>query len=261
MRISEIFKSIQGEGIHAGIPMTFIRFQGCPWDCWWCDSRYTWDKAGGYVISPKEAAARAAFPLEESWVVLTGGEPLAQPEAFSELVELLDIQGNQIEVFTSGLNPAPPTIIFDKVDSWIVDIKCPSAKLTYGRHLFDLSLLRSQDSAKFVVMDERDLEFVVSSVEGLSTYLDNSPNILISPWMEFKANYEHNYIDSEVRMSTQIVKVESTPLEWRRQMLLREHLRGSSSEWCQRVAEFCLEHGFRLSLQQHKFVWGDVRGK
>ncbi|MBI1799016.1 MAG: 7-carboxy-7-deazaguanine synthase QueE, partial [Candidatus Eisenbacteria bacterium] len=46
-RVSEIFLSIQGEGPGAGIPAHFVRLQGCDVGCRWCDSRYTWDAAGG----------------------------------------------------------------------------------------------------------------------------------------------------------------------------------------------------------------------
>jgi 7-carboxy-7-deazaguanine synthase len=46
-RIAEIFHSIQGEGPTAGLPAVFVRLQGCSVGCRWCDTRYSWDPAGG----------------------------------------------------------------------------------------------------------------------------------------------------------------------------------------------------------------------
>lgn len=42
--INEIFQTIQGEGVFTGVPAVFIRLQGCPVGCSWCDTKQTWDK-------------------------------------------------------------------------------------------------------------------------------------------------------------------------------------------------------------------------
>ena len=49
LRVTEIFRSIQGESTHAGRPCTFVRLTGCPMRCVWCDSEYTF--TGGEHIS------------------------------------------------------------------------------------------------------------------------------------------------------------------------------------------------------------------
>src|SRR5262249_5390082 len=91
MFITEIFKSIQGEGTRAGLPCVFVRLTGCNLRCTWCDTAYAFH--GGKKMSLEEVAARVdelaghtretghsntLVPLVE----LTGGEPLLQEEIY-----------------------------------------------------------------------------------------------------------------------------------------------------------------------------------
>ena len=85
MRITEIFHSIQGESTHAGRPCVFVRLTGCNLRCRWCDSEYTF--TGGERMSMDEVIARVKS-YGTKLVEITGGEPLAQQEAF-ELIRRL----------------------------------------------------------------------------------------------------------------------------------------------------------------------------
>lgn len=69
-QVNEIFTSFQGEGFWTGVPATFIRLQGCPVGCPWCDTKYTWH-AGGTRMSVDEIVAQ----IEAPHIVITGGEP------------------------------------------------------------------------------------------------------------------------------------------------------------------------------------------
>src|SRR5215213_9587087 len=87
LRVTEIFRSIQGESTHMGRPCTFVRLTGCPMRCAWCDSEYTF--TGGTRLGFDEIFAR----LDEygcRLVEVTGGEPLAQRAVFPFITELLD---------------------------------------------------------------------------------------------------------------------------------------------------------------------------
>ncbi|UCE87333.1 MAG: 7-carboxy-7-deazaguanine synthase QueE [Deltaproteobacteria bacterium] len=116
MRVSEIFESIQGEGTRAGVPSVFLRLADCNLRCRWCDTKYTWDwqhydRATEVTeLGVSEVAARLlASPLRN--LVITGGEPLLQQEALTELVERLGARGARFsfEVETAGtLVPAEP---------------------------------------------------------------------------------------------------------------------------------------------------------
>ncbi|MBX5476418.1 MAG: 7-carboxy-7-deazaguanine synthase QueE [Clostridia bacterium] len=104
LRVSEIFTSIQGEGVRAGYLCTFVRFQGCSVGCEWCDTKYTWDFSGGTPMSLEEIYERIETPN----VVLTGGEPLQQPKpAMLAFVRGLKARGHFVQVETSGRFHAP----------------------------------------------------------------------------------------------------------------------------------------------------------
>src|SRR5437868_552252 len=92
MRVTEIFHSIQGESSHAGRPCVFVRLTGCNLRCRWCDSEYTF--TGGEKMPLDDVLARVRS-YGCNLVEITGGEPLAQAEAF-ELIELLADEGFEI---------------------------------------------------------------------------------------------------------------------------------------------------------------------
>ena len=106
LRVSEMFLSLQGEGPSAGTPAHFLRLQGCDVGCVWCDSKYTWDPAGGRAIDIDAALAElhslGAAPL----IVITGGEPL-EHEGLAALLEAALERWPRVEVETSALLPPP----------------------------------------------------------------------------------------------------------------------------------------------------------
>ena len=106
IRIAELFHSLQGEGPSTGTPAHFLRLQGCDVGCAWCDTKYTWDPAGG-----RESGISAAFAELQSLgraglLVVTGGEPLSHPGVAELLAQALE-SWPRVEVETSGL-VAPP---------------------------------------------------------------------------------------------------------------------------------------------------------
>lgn len=77
MKIIEIFKSIQGEGILTGVPTTFVRLAGCNTKCTWCDQKEAWDETKSVDIKEDKIAEA----IEEAGcgdVCFTGGEPMLQ---------------------------------------------------------------------------------------------------------------------------------------------------------------------------------------
>ncbi len=106
LRISETFLSLQGEGPSAGTPAHFLRLQGCSIGCRWCDTKYTWDAAGGREevldAALDQALALGPAPL----LVVTGGEPLEIPTLPGLLDRALE-RWPRVEVETSGCAPPP----------------------------------------------------------------------------------------------------------------------------------------------------------
>src|SRR5438552_59754 len=132
MVITEIFKSIQGEGTRAGLPCIFVRLTGCNLRCTWCDTAYAFHggkkmNVEGVLARVDELAGRreempgsqAAVPLVE----LTGGEPLLQEEIYP-LAEKLLAANYMVMIETSGerfVGELPREVVK------IVDVKCPDS--------------------------------------------------------------------------------------------------------------------------------------
>ena len=101
MKISEVFATIQGEGILSGVPSLFIRVSGCNLRCVWCDTPYTsWTPEGEEWSVERLLAWTSGFP-QYRHVVLTGGEPMLFPES-AVLTRALRERGLHITVETAG---------------------------------------------------------------------------------------------------------------------------------------------------------------
>lgn len=101
MRIAEVFASIQGEGLLAGVPSLFLRTSGCNLRCHWCDTEYTSWQPEGEDWTVARLAEWAAGQPQYRHAVLTGGEPLLQPELPALAAELKRL-GLHITVETAG---------------------------------------------------------------------------------------------------------------------------------------------------------------
>ncbi len=161
MRISEVFYSLQGEGAWAGCPMVFVRLQGCPFRCRWCDSAYTLDFEGGDEMALPDVLRKVA-EYRCKMVCITGGEPLARPRDFEALVTALKAGGYWMEVETSGGYKLPWQL---PIDSWVMDMKCPASGMERFNKYEEIPSLRSQDQLKFVVAGREDFDFALSVVE------------------------------------------------------------------------------------------------
>lgn len=105
LRISELYASLQGEGLLVGTPSIFVRVSGCNLRCVFCDTPYaSWEPEGDH--RPVEQVAREVLGLEPRHVVLTGGEPMIFPEIV-ELCRLLRENDRHITIETAGTRYLP----------------------------------------------------------------------------------------------------------------------------------------------------------
>src|SRR5438477_2394116 len=103
MQITEIYKSLQGESTHAGLPCAFVRLTGCNLRCSWCDSEYTF--TGGHTMSLDEVMAEVRRQAPVKLVEITGGEPMLQKGEVLPLMQQLIAEGYTLLLETSGERP------------------------------------------------------------------------------------------------------------------------------------------------------------
>ena len=173
LRITEIFHSLQGETSTTGLPTVFIRLTGCPLRCGYCDTAYAFEGGTKMVLSE---IMRTVEDYGARHVIVTGGEPLAQPQCIDLLIQLCDA-GYRVSLETSGAMP------IGDVDSRvikIVDLKTPGSG-EVGRNLYDnIPLLLPHDEVKFVICDRQDYDWCCMKMDDLRI-ADRVGEVLFSP--------------------------------------------------------------------------------
>jgi 7-carboxy-7-deazaguanine synthase len=203
LRVTEIFRSIQGESTHAGRPCTFVRLTGCPMRCTWCDSEYTFSGGDHFTIDQIMQKVR---DFGCSLVEVTGGEPLAQREAL-DLISRLCHQNYEVLIETGGY---VSTAGVDDRAKIILDVKCPASGEAERNHWPNLERLRAdRDEVKFVIVDETDWDYARKVIAEYD--LENRAKaILVSPaWGLIDLQQLANWITESglnVRMQLQLHK-------------------------------------------------------
>ena len=182
--INEMFQTLQGEGYFTGVPAIFIRLQGCPVGCAWCDTKHTWDKLSDREVSlfsvlakTKENDKWGAAGAEElliaivrqGWtarhVVITGGEPCIHD--LTPLTELLEQNGYSCQIETSGTHE-----VRCSRDTWVT--VSPKVNMRGGYDVLSQALYRA-DEIKHTDGRTRDIEALD---ELLETIADDKPRII-----------------------------------------------------------------------------------
>lgn len=225
LRMTEIFYSLQGEAITSGLPTIFVRLTGCPLRCVYCDTEYAF--TGGERQSLETIIATiASFPCKR--VCITGGEPLAQPNAI-ELIKRLLADDYEISLETAGalsVQNVPPAV------SKVMDLKTPSSGESAKNLWSNLDCLTQHDQLKFVIMNRADYEWAKAKLieHQLDTLVGT---VWFSPMFNVaeKDTLDNNSPDVPV--------------------LARE------------LAEWILADALpvRFQLQLHKIIWADAKGK
>ncbi len=229
MKISEIFYSVQGEGLFTGVPSVFIRTSGCNLRCVWCDTPYTSWKPEGEQMTVAAILARTKELLNSSparHAVLTGGEPMMLPESV-ELTHALKAEGFHITVETAGT-------VFQSVACDLMSI-----------------------SPKLANSTPRDDAFWSSKHEELRL---NIPTLT-----QLMTNHEHQ-LKFVVSSAADLPEIESLlaqlPPTPREKVLLMPEGRNAAELNARslEIAEICKRTGFRLTPRLHVYLWGDKRG-
>jgi 7-carboxy-7-deazaguanine synthase len=202
LRVTEIFRSIQGESTHAGWPCVFVRLTGCNLRCTWCDTAYAFE--GGGWMNLDEIETRVAA-LRCQRVELTGGEPLLQP-ATPELARRFLHSGYRVLCETSGerdIGLLPSEVVK------VMDLKAPGSGESHRNRWQNLDLLGPNDEVKVVVRDRADWDWTVQVLDRHG--LDARTTVHVSAvWGELDpAKLADWVLDSgkNVRLNIQLHKV------------------------------------------------------
>lgn len=172
LKITEIFRSLQGEADSVGIPTVFVRLTGCPLRCQYCDTAYAFQGGEWWTL---ERVVQRVGELGARYVCVTGGEPLAQKECVTLLARLCD-GGFRVSLETGGALP------LDGVDRRVVrvvDVKTPGSGEERRNRYDELGRLEPKDQAKFVICSRGDYEWSREKVRALG--LAERCGVLFSP--------------------------------------------------------------------------------
>ena len=170
-RVSEIFTSIEGEGIFVGKKTLFIRFSGCHLKCRWCDTKYALplDSGTDYQIDEiKDLIIKELQPFTYK-VNFTGGEPLLQTEA---VIELADFVKKQTNVKTYMESSCFDSELFSKVLPYI-DI----CKIEFKTD--DSKVVEDEEYDNLILNEIKCLELAVESNKAtyIKIVVTNSTNL------------------------------------------------------------------------------------
>lgn len=217
LSINEVFETIQGEGFHTGVPSIFVRLQGCPVGCPWCDTKHTWTLDDAFLttadkVITKTQESEAFFNADATallaefkrlqytakHVVITGGEPCMYD--LSELTALLHAQGFSTQIETSGtyeVHCHPDTFV----------TVSPKVDMKGGMEVLTSALQRADEIKHPVAMQKH-----VDELDALLARLDTPPKrVCLQP------------ISQQQRATDLAIKT-------------------------------CIERNWRLSLQTHKYI-------
>jgi 7-carboxy-7-deazaguanine synthase len=175
--INEMFETLQGEGYFTGVPAIFVRLQGCPVGCSWCDTKHTWDKiadrevdmqrilvkteesdAWGNATSEQLLEVIAQQGYTARHVVITGGEPCIYD--LTELTSLLEKNGFSCQIETSGTHE-----VRCSVNTWVT--VSPKVNMRGGYDILPQALKRA-DEVKHPVARQRDIDALDVLLETLT---------------------------------------------------------------------------------------------
>lgn len=185
--VNEVFETIQGEGYFTGVPSIFVRLQGCPVGCSWCDTKHTWEVLDDNKVSAEDViqvdgtigrwaqhsgvslvAAFKAKGFTALHVVITGGEPCMYD--LTELTRDLELAGYKTQIETSGTFE-----VLTSKNTWVT--VSPKVNMKGGMEVLSSALVRA-DEIKHPVAKESHIDDLLGLIADIDT---SSKTICLQP--------------------------------------------------------------------------------
>lgn len=228
LRVAEIFRSLQGEGLFTGTTSLFLRTTGCNLRCWFCDTPYTsWEPEGQQ--RPWRDVLNELLAEDCQHVVITGGEPLLQPDLVP-LTQELQAAGRVITIETAGTVYRPVA-----ADLMSISPKLGNSQPSVERSARWAARHASQRCNRSILQQliseySAQLKFVIdqpADITELEEFLDAPPPL----------PRDAVWVMPQARTNAEIE---------------------AKSSWLLAAAE---THGFRYSSRLHIEMFGNVRGR
>lgn len=227
LNVNEIFgPTIQGEGIHTGHRVGFLRLAGCNLACVWCDTPYSWDwkrynkDEESHKMSIEEVAEQIR-PMNVNRLIVTGGEPMLQQRNFPAIKEATDCL---LDIETNG-TIAPKDEIVDSVDMFVCSVK----------------LAHAGDPVDMRIKHDALVAFAHLASAGKAIF-------------KFVAQQESDFAEIEGIIAGAAIPTESVWImpEGANTQLQLETMR--------RITEPVINRGWNLSPRIHTLIWDTNRG-
>lgn len=183
-RITDIFLSIQGEGLYVGQPQLFIRFAGCNLDCDYCDTVKKGGRGyGAFEILNLISTLNASNAVNT--ISITGGEPLLYTDFLRSILPQLKKRNFKIYLETNGTLPASLAKILDFVDIVAMDMKLPSSqkgqRSFWTKHRDFLTLARKKDVFVKMVITDRTTQGDIKKAVAVIDDIDPRIPLVLQP--------------------------------------------------------------------------------
>ena len=234
-RIFEIFTSIEGEGILYGTKTLFVRLAGCPYSCFYCDTLDALPLDSGKEYSITEACNLIDSNLQDNTfkVNFTGGEPLIQHEAVSELAKHVKARGIPTYLESACFDSKRFLHVLPLIDFVKIEFKTIDSEFIDEKHYPDLvrntleclqatveakktTYIKIVVSSKTTIGSFKDLLgkiFEIISKENISGFIIQPTTSISEPTLEQLLKfYDVVYpYYNEVRVVPQLHKIISAP--------------------------------------------------
>lgn len=241
MLVTKIFPTIQGEGPYAGWPAIFIRLAGCNrgdkmrMKCSFCDTSFELDQGRRMTFDTIVEACKLLAAVGDikgvdrcpPLIVLTGGEPMIQPNVVNLIVRLVN-DGYRVQMESNGDNLVHGFTSVRECDD-VMLVVSPKVSPNGGYHVL-----------KPEVLDRLDYLKVLVDTQDGSDYKQLPP-------------YIHSFL-KPVYLSPMAVYLRDVPAGtvasvWDRSLIDHQ----ATSRNYAAAARLCRTGGYRLSMQTHLF--------
>jgi 7-carboxy-7-deazaguanine synthase len=176
VKLSEIFTSIEGEGLLFGTKTMFIRMAGCPLKCHWCDTSYAipMDSGKDYSIEEVEELISKNLQPNTYKVNFTGGEPLVQHEAIIALAKFVRQKGIRTYLESACYDSARFSKVLPYIDICKIEFKLKDSKAAADGNYYDNLLNNELECLKLAINSGKTsyIKIIVTNSSNLKEFAE-----------------------------------------------------------------------------------------